>query len=131
MQESQDRLEKLAIKLREEGYRLTPQRMAVIKTLVGNREHLNAEQIYERVKMDFPMTSLATIYKTVSVLKEMDELLEISINGDSTHYDGASPHPHPHVVSLATRPSATAARRPGAPGGELRLSLGRGTHDAI
>ena len=98
MQGSQGRLEELIIKLREEGYRLTPQRMAVIKTLVGNREHLSAEQIYERVKVDFPMTSLATIYKTVSVLKEMDELLEISINGDSTHYDGGSPHPHPHVI---------------------------------
>ena len=98
MHDNQTRLEELAIKLREEGYRLTPQRMAVIKTLVGNREHLSAEQIYDRVKVDFPMTSLATIYKTVSVLKEMDELLEISINGDSTHYDGASPHPHPHAI---------------------------------
>ena len=98
MHENQARLEELATKLRGKGYRLTPQRMAVIKTLIGNREHLSAEQIYERVKVDFPMTSLATIYKTVSVLKEIGELLEISFNGDSTHYDGVNPLPHPHVI---------------------------------
>ncbi len=100
MVESQTRLEELIAKLRERGYRLTPQRMAVLKVLVGSKKHPSAEQIYEQVKIDFPMTSLATIYKTVAVLKEMGEILELSFSDDSSHYDGGSSHPHPHLVCI-------------------------------
>jgi Fur family peroxide stress response transcriptional regulator len=86
MAESQTRLEKVITRLREQGHRLTPQRMAVLKVVIGNKKHPSAEQIYERVKVDFPMTSLATIYKTLAVLKEMGEVLEID--------------PHPHLICI-------------------------------
>ncbi len=100
MVESQTRLEELTAKLRERGYRLTPQRMAVLKILVGSNEHPSAEQIYKRVQVDFPMTSLATIYKTVAVLKEMGEILELSFSDDSSRYDGGSSQPHPHLICI-------------------------------
>ncbi len=100
MVESQTRLEELIAKLRERGYRLTPQRMAVLKVLVGSNEHPSAEQIYERVQIDFPMTSLATVYKTVAVLKEMGEILELSFGDDSSRYDGGRSHPHPHLICI-------------------------------
>jgi Fur family peroxide stress response transcriptional regulator len=95
----QARLENVTTRLREQGHRLTPQRMAVLKVLIGNKEHLSAEQIYERVRVDFPMTSLATIYKTVAVLKEMGEVLELGFSDDSNRYDGSS-HPHPHLICV-------------------------------
>ena len=97
------RLSNLICKLRDEGHRLTPQRMAVIKTLIGNQEHLTAEQVHERVKVDFPMTSLATVYKTVSMLKEMHEVQEISVDGEGKHFDGATGHPHPHLICTNCR----------------------------
>ncbi len=50
---------------------MTPQRLAVVKILANSEEHLSAEKIYERVKCDFPFTSLATIYKTVTLLKKV------------------------------------------------------------
>lgn len=99
MTETLARLEKVTARLRERGHRLTPQRMAVIKTLVGSEEHLSAEQIHERVKADFPMTSLATIYKTVAVLKEMGEILELGFSDGSNRYEG-KPQPHPHLVCI-------------------------------
>lgn len=97
MVDPQTRLEEVITKLREQGYRLTPQRMAVLRVLFNSREHLSAEHIYERVKVDFPMTSLATIYKTVTVLKEMGEVLELGFSDDSNRYD-SNPHPHPHLI---------------------------------
>lgn len=103
MVERQTRLEELTARLRERGHRMTPQRMAVIKTLAGNDEHLSAEQIYERVRVDFPMTSLATIYKTITTLKEMGEVLELGFSDDRNRYDGRDPHPHPHLVCLQCR----------------------------
>ncbi len=94
----QARLQELVIKLRERGHRLTPQRMAVLKTLVNGEGHLSAEQIYERVRADFPMTSLATIYKTVTVLKEMGEVLELGFGDGCNRYDGSKPYAHPHLI---------------------------------
>jgi len=100
MDKFQVRLEELVARLREQGHRLTPQRMAVLKTLVTNEEHLSVEQIYDRVRVDFPMTSLATIYKTVAVLKEMGEVLELGFSDGSNRYDGSKPYPHPHLICI-------------------------------
>ena len=98
MVEPQARLDELTTRLREGGNRLTPQRMAVLKILAASEGHPSVEQIYERVKVDFPMTSLATIYKTVTLLKEMGEVLELGFSHDSNRYDGHKPYPHPHLI---------------------------------
>lgn len=92
------RLDELVEKLSEQGYRLTPQRMAVLRILATSKEHLNVEAIFERVHQEFPMTSLATIYNTVTMLKEMGEVLELSFGSGANRYDGNNPSPHPHLV---------------------------------
>ena len=98
MVEPQARLDEMITSLKEQGHRLTPQRMAVLKILAASEGHPSVEQIYERVKVDFPMTSLATIYKTVTLLKEMGEVLELGFSHDSNRYDGYKPYPHPHLI---------------------------------
>lgn len=100
MADPQARLDELTTRLRERGNRLTPQRMAVLKILAASEGHPSVEQIYERVKVDFPMTSLATIYKTVTLLKEMGEVLELGFSDDSNRYDGHKPYPHPHLICI-------------------------------
>jgi len=60
------RINDLVMKLRKRGHPITPQRMAVLKILVSSDDHPTVEKIYDRVKVDFPMTSLATIYKTIN-----------------------------------------------------------------
>lgn len=92
------RLQELTRKLRDRGHRLTPQRMAVLKILAASEGHPTAQQIYDQVEADFPMTSLATIYKTLTVLKDMGEVLELSFSDDGNHYDGNKPFPHPHLI---------------------------------
>ena len=92
------RLDELIVRLREQYHRLTPQRMAVLRILAVSEGHPSVEQIYQRVKADFPMTSLATIYKTVTLLKEMGEVLELGFSDDSNRYDGNKPYPHPHLI---------------------------------
>ena len=87
-------------KLKDQGFRLTPQRIAVVKILASNEEHLSAEKIHERVKAEFPFTSLATIYKTVTLLKKLGEVMELGFVDDSNRYDGARPYPHPHLVCM-------------------------------
>jgi Fur family peroxide stress response transcriptional regulator len=97
---SQVRLDELILKLRGHGYRLTPQRRAVLEILATADNHPTVEQIYCRVKEDFPMTSLATVYKTIAVLKDMGEIIILSFNDDSNHYDCKMSTPHPHLICV-------------------------------
>lgn len=103
MSDPSTRLDELVTRLRARGYRLTPQRMAVLKILASSEGHPSVEQIYQRVKVDFPMTSLATIYKTVTLLREMGEVLELGFSDDSNRYDGNKPYPHPHLICIKCR----------------------------
>lgn len=100
MIDPQVRLEELIEKLKQRGSRLTPQRLAILKVFVTSSEHLSAEQVYERVKPDFPTTSLATVYKTVVLLKELGEILELGFSCDGNRYDGQNPLPHPHLICV-------------------------------
>lgn len=57
--------------------RLTPQRVAIIRLLAESDGYPSAAHLYEQIKEQFPTTSPATVYKTLAVLKEMGEVLEL------------------------------------------------------
>ena len=100
MVEADKRLAELTVKLKEQGYRLTPQRMAVLKILASSEGHPSVDKIYDQVKKSFPMTSLGTVYKTITLLKEMGEVLELGFSDGSNRYDGNKPYPHPHLICI-------------------------------
>jgi Fur family transcriptional regulator, peroxide stress response regulator len=92
------RIDQMVSKLRDRDFRITPQRLAVLKVLAASEGHPTVETIYEKVRIQFPTTSLATIYKTVSLLREINEVLELGFADGSNRYDGSRPFPHPHVI---------------------------------
>jgi len=94
------RVNLLVGKLKAAGYRITPQRLAIIGIVSESDQHLSVEQIYRQVQKDFPTTSLATVYNTLERLKEMDEVLVLPSSGGS-RYDGRNPEPHPHLICTA------------------------------
>lgn len=91
------RYDQLLLRLRQDSIRLTPQRLAVLRILADDTGHPTVEQVFERVRGDYPTTSLATIYKTIDMLKGIGEVLELSV-GESHRYDGRDPRPHPHLI---------------------------------
>jgi Fur family peroxide stress response transcriptional regulator len=93
------RLQEMISKLKARNFRLTPQRLAVLKILAASHDHPSVERTYEQVKKKFPTTSLATIYKTIALLKEVNEVLEIC-GTEGSRFDGNKPYPHPHVICL-------------------------------
>jgi Fur family peroxide stress response transcriptional regulator len=97
---SQSRFEELVSRFKEEEYRLTPQRIAVLRILADSDRHPSAAQLYEQVKDQFPTTSLATIYKTLYVLKDMGEVREYGFSDDDNRYDAKNPEPHPHLICV-------------------------------
>ena len=94
----QPRLDLILTKLRQRDCRITPQRIAILKAFLQSQDHPGVDQIYTEVKENFPTTSLATVYKTVNLLKEIDEILEISFGEGGNRYDGNKPYPHPHLI---------------------------------
>jgi len=101
--DSQARLDELLTRLREQGYRLTPQRVALVQLLIDSKTHPSAGQIYEQLHAQFPTMSLATVYKTLHLLKEMGEVLELGFGDDDNRYDASDPDPHPHLVCIRCR----------------------------
>jgi Fur family peroxide stress response transcriptional regulator len=99
----QIRLEKMLAKLKARNFRLTPQRLSVLEILSKSEDHPSVAQIYDEVIKRFPTTSLATVYKTVLLLKEVNEVLELGFPDEGNRYDGAKPFPHPHVICTGCR----------------------------
>jgi Fur family peroxide stress response transcriptional regulator len=83
--------------LRLSGYRLTPQRIELLRLIVNSDDHPNAARLFEQVKVKFPTMSLATVYKTLDLLRELDEVVEISLHNDN-HFEANRPYPHPHLI---------------------------------
>jgi Fur family peroxide stress response transcriptional regulator len=98
MAEQQTRFQKMLETLKEHDFRITPQRIAILRILALSDGHPSVEQIHDEVKRDFPTTSLATVYKTVTLLKELNEVLELGFPEGSNRYDGNKPYPHPHLI---------------------------------
>ena len=79
-------LEDLISSLREEGFRITPQRVAILEYLLRTDDHPSAEYIHQVVKKQYPMVSLSTVYKKLDLLKEKKLVGQIEVGGE-TRFD--------------------------------------------
>ncbi|THB64719.1 MAG: transcriptional repressor [Desulfovibrio sp.] len=95
---TKQRIHDLLEMLRQQGNRLTPQRVAIIEAIVTHNSHPSAEQIHEMIVPSFPTTSLATVYKTIHLLKDAGEILELGFSDTGSRFDGRKPYPHPHLI---------------------------------
>jgi Fur family transcriptional regulator, peroxide stress response regulator len=82
--------------------RITPQRLAIIEYLEGNKAHPSARDIYKAVSEKHPMMSFATVYNTLETLKEKMHILELSIDPQKKRFD-PNTKPHHHLVCLECR----------------------------
>jgi len=91
------RFDELIAALKERAFRLTPQRVELVRLIASSEGHPSAAQLFAKIRTRFPTMSHATVYKTLALLKELDQVLEIDLRDDS-HYDGNRPDPHPHLI---------------------------------
>ena len=73
--------------LRRKGYKATPQRVAICRYTIPLRDHPSAKKIYEIVRKQYPTVSLATVYNTIDVLKELHMLQELPMIDGDTRFD--------------------------------------------
>lgn len=74
-------------KLRSEGFKLTPQRLSVIRYLVGNTGHPAAAVIYGDLKKKHPSLSFSTVYNTLNMLEKIGEIRSLNLFDEFLNYD--------------------------------------------
>lgn len=88
--------------LKEKGYKLTPQRRAILDIIIEKEgQHLTAEEIYDEVKKRCPDIGLATVYRTVLLLEEVNVIYKLDLNDGCSRYElvhSDETHRHHHLV---------------------------------
>jgi Fur family peroxide stress response transcriptional regulator len=87
-------------KLKRAGLRVTPQRLAIYRTLVSTDIHPSAQTLFERLQSSLPSLSQATVYNTLQTLASHGLIQRMGEVGDgAVRYDG---NPAPHVNLICT-----------------------------
>jgi Fe2+ or Zn2+ uptake regulation protein len=87
--------------LHTSGRRLTRQRRLVLQVLEESGEHLDAEGLHDQAKSLDPNISLATVYRTLAVLKEMGLVEEHRLGEGHAHFEATRSTPHYHFTCSA------------------------------
>ncbi|MFC1921539.1 Fur family transcriptional regulator [Chloroflexota bacterium] len=86
-------------KLRKNGYKLTPQRRAVIKIITSAKGHLTPATICEKIHRVHPDIGLVTIYRTLDLLAELGLVCELHTDGKHRSYTtGITQRHHHHLI---------------------------------
>jgi Fe2+ or Zn2+ uptake regulation protein len=89
---------RLADRIAARGWRVTPQRRAVLQALDGEHVHLSADQVLAAARRVVPEVSLATVYNALNELVSMGEVTEVRLADGSTRYDPKVGTDHHHLV---------------------------------
>ncbi|WP_125154656.1 Fur family transcriptional regulator [Clostridium rectalis] len=99
---SYEEVERLKNTLKEKGYKLTPQRRAIVDIIIKNEgSHLTTEELYNLVKEECPEIGLATVYRTVLLLEEMGIVTRLDLNDGCSRYELVHEdenHQHHHLI---------------------------------
>lgn len=90
-------------KLKETGFKITPQRRAIVDILLkNNNEHLSSEEIYDLVRIDCPEIGLATVYRTMQLLDEVGVISKLNLDDGCIRYELSlnkdECHNHHHLI---------------------------------
>jgi Fur family ferric uptake transcriptional regulator len=96
-----DIMDSFESELKEKGYRLTSQRLAVLKAAMAIPGHFTAEELHRELNRGD--IGIATVYRTVQLLLEMGYLKQAHLPGGSAVYeyseDGGHSHAHMQCTS--------------------------------
>jgi Fur family ferric uptake transcriptional regulator len=99
--------EQFKVLLRTNGLKVTNQRIAILEVL-NNRpgKHMTAEEIYDCVRREYPDIGLATVYRTIQLLSELNLIDKLNLGDGYVRYEiGAknqeeNSHHHHHLICL-------------------------------
>jgi Fur family ferric uptake transcriptional regulator len=82
--------------LRQNTYKMTPQRRAVLEVISGSHDHLTPQAIYQRVQKKYPAIGLVTIYRTLEILADLNLVCRVHGEDNCRSYLMRRPSGHHH-----------------------------------
>lgn len=95
---NEERLRQADRKLRDLGYRLTPQRMMVLAAIEEGEGHLTAEEIHSKVQDEYPTVNISTVYRTLDLLSELGLVTRTDMGNGVVGYHPAEKGHHHHLI---------------------------------
>ncbi len=94
-------LKDIYTRLLERGHKLTPQRWAIISIFLMNKgRHLSADDVYSMLKETHPNNGIATVYRTLELLEEIEVLKKLDFGDGRARFEvvDEDSHHHHHLV---------------------------------
>jgi Fur family ferric uptake transcriptional regulator len=86
-----------AVALRQQGHRLTPQRLMVLDIVKRSGRHLTADEIHSAILPQQPYVNIATVYRTLQWLQEVGLVAPVMFGSGPLRYEyicGGCQHHH-------------------------------------
>lgn len=83
----------------ENGLKVTPQRVAVYKALIGTNSHPTAEEVCQMVREEIPNISLDTVNRTLLTLAQIGAAFQVEGTGQPRRFDGGL-EDHQHFLCI-------------------------------
>ncbi|MEW6423126.1 MAG: Fur family transcriptional regulator [Bacillota bacterium] len=88
-------------RLKEQGVKITPQRLEILKVLLGEERYYSAEEILKKVQKHYPAVSFDTVYRTLYLFKKIGLVLELNFQGGYRRFEfNHEDKHHHHLVCL-------------------------------
>jgi len=84
--------------LRTRGFRMTPQRMAILHVLHHEGTHLSPTEVFARAKTALPGLTEATVYRTLEFLSENGLVHPAHVGNGHLVYEIAQQNRHHHLI---------------------------------
>ena len=84
-------------RLREKGYRLTPQRELILEA-VERLGHATPDEVLAEVRTHSTAVNASTVYRTLEVLEELGLVRHAHLSDRAPTYHSTSEHEHFHLV---------------------------------
>ena len=85
----------------EAGLKMTGQRRVILKVLGTAKDHPSVEDVYDRAKELDESISIATVYRTLSLLDELNLVIRHEFQEGYSRYELNWDHHH-HLIDLET-----------------------------
>jgi Fur family ferric uptake transcriptional regulator len=92
-----EHLEEAAL-LRQQGHRLTPQRLQVLQVIKAHGQHMTAEEIHAAIVPQQPFIDIATVYRSLQWLQSVGLVAPISMGESKLYYEYHAPGEHHHYL---------------------------------
>lgn len=88
---------KVAAELRQQGHRLTPQRLTLLEAIQEAPGHFTADELFDQVQRSMPYLNPSTVYRTLQWLEETGLVVRVDLGDGVSRYAYAPEHHHHHL----------------------------------